>query len=262
MEHAICLLGVIPVRREPDDRSEMVTQLLFGELLEINEHQGNWLRIRNAHDGYIGWIDEKQVYLIDNSVFHRLRQLPVAISNELIFPVNCENSGSSLFIPMGSRLYLTDEGSFSVGEFRFSFAGRTSHFPFKSDYQTIIGNAMKLLNTPYLWGGRTLAGIDCSGFVQLVFALSGIELPRDASQQVQYPGLSLSFISEAQPGDVAFFDNAEGTVIHTGILDGEGQIIHASGRVRIDPVDHQGIFNPETKTYSHQFRVAKSFIGM
>jgi len=262
MHYAICLLGVIPVRSEPGDRSEMVTQVLFGEMLEILATEGNWIRIRNTHDGYQGWADRRQVRPLNEEEYHTLRSLPVSISSELIFPVRCETSGAEYYIPMGSRLYNMKEGSFLVGQSRFSFSGRTNSFPFKSDHNTLTGNALRLLNTPYLWGGRTMAGIDCSGFVQLVFALSGIQLPRDASQQVQYQGLSLNFISEARPGDVAFFDNDEGEVIHVGILDGEGQIIHASGQVRIDPVDHQGIFNTDTKTYSHKFRVAKSFIGL
>lgn len=262
MQYAICLLGTIPVRREPDHRTEMVTQILFGEMLEILVTEGIWFRIRNVHDGYQGWVDSRQVVSITEEEFHKIRSLPVSYNAELIFPVRCETTGNELYIPLGSRLYNMKEGSFTVGHSRFSFSGRMYNFPFKSDTTTLMSNALRLLNTPYLWGGRTMAGIDCSGFVQLVFGLSGIQLPRDASQQVQFQGLSLSFITEAQPGDVAFFDNSEGEVTHVGILDGEGQIIHASGQVRIDPVDHQGIFNAETKNYTHQFRIAKSFIGM
>lgn len=262
MHYAICLLGSIPVRKEPNHRTEMVTQLLFGEMLEILLTDGNWIRIKNVHDGYQGWVDSRQVVPLTDENYHKMRSLPVSFSAELIFPISCETTGSELYIPLGSRLYNMKEGSFTVGHSRFSFSGRMYTFPFKSDANTLMSNALRLLNTPYLWGGRTMAGIDCSGFVQLVFGLSGIDLPRDASQQVQFPGLSLSFINEAQPGDVAFFDNSDGQVTHVGILDGEGQIIHASGQVRIDPVDHQGIFDPETKTYTHQFRIAKSFIGM
>ncbi|MDD2963724.1 MAG: C40 family peptidase [Bacteroidales bacterium] len=262
MKHAMCLLGNIPVRKEPDDRTEMVTQFLFGELMEIFEEQGKWARIRNAHDGYQGWVDRKQIHLIADTEYHQLRQSSPHISAELLAPVHCINTSANIHIPMGSRLYIDNTGIMKVGNLEFLFEGKTNHFPFKSYPQIILENAEKLLHAPYLWGGKTINGIDCSGFVQLVFALSGIELPRDSSQQVLYPGLSLSFISEAQPGDVAFFDNADGTVIHTGILDGQGRIIHASGRVRIDHIDHQGIFNAETKTYSHQFRIAKSFIGM
>lgn len=262
MRYSICLLGVIPVRSEPDDRTELVTQILFGELLETIDSKGQWLKIRNTHDGYQGWIDRRQVFGLADEEFHKIRQLPVSVSAELIYPLKCETNGAEFYIPLGSRLYSIKEGSFVVGSLRYSFSGRSNGFPYKSDHNTLMSNALRLLNVPYLWGGRTLAGIDCSGFVQLVFSLSGIQLPRDASQQVKAQGLSLSFISEARPGDVAFFDNAEGTVTHVGILDGEGQIIHASGQVRIDPVDHQGIFNPETRTYSHQFRIAKSFIGM
>ena len=114
------------------------------------------------------------------------------------------------------------------------------------------------LNTPYLWGGRTPFGIDCSGFVQMVYRFAGIQLPRDASLQVK-GGVSLGFIDEAQPGDLAFFESEEGAIVHVGILTGNRRIIHASGTVRVDPIDHHGIFNMQANGYSHRLRIVKRF---
>ena len=123
----------------------------------------------------------------------------------------------------------------------------------------MIKNAFYFLNSPYLWGGRTPFGIDCSGFVQIAARLSGISLPRDTQEQAE-EGEIINLISEAKPGDLAFFDNIDGRIIHVGIILENGQIIHASGKVRIDTIDHQGIFNEESKKYSHQLRVIKRII--
>jgi cell wall-associated NlpC family hydrolase len=126
--------------------------------------------------------------------------------------------------------------------------------------RSIIRDAEDLIETPYLWGGRSQWGIDCSGFVQLVYRLSGLLMPRDASEQAKL-GNTMSFISEAQPGDLAFFDNEEGNIVHVGIVYSPNEIIHASKKVRIDRIDHNGIYNDELKKYTHQLRVMKNVIG-
>ncbi|NTW32657.1 MAG: C40 family peptidase, partial [Bacteroidetes bacterium] len=123
----------------------------------------------------------------------------------------------------------------------------------------IVENAYMYLDAPYLWGGRSPFGIDCSGFVQMVYKLIGIRLPRDASQQASQ-GTTINFLSEAVPGDIAFFDNEDGIIVHTGIIINNGQIIHASGRVRIDNLDHEGIFQVKTKKYTHKLRLIKRII--
>ena len=115
------------------------------------------------------------------------------------------------------------------------------------------------LNSPYLWGGRSPFGIDCSGFTQMVFKLNGIKLPRDAYEQAEI-GKTLNFIEETQKGDLAFFDNEEGKIIHTGIIIDKNKIIHSSGKVRIDNLDHYGIFNAETGKYSHNLRLIKKVV--
>ena len=122
-------------------------------------------------------------------------------------------------------------------------------------------SAYTFINAPYLWGGRSPLGIDCSGFTQVVYKLAGQKLQRDAYQQADQ-GITLGFIEEAEAGDLAFFDNDEGKIIHVGILLGQGKIIHASGKVRIDRIDHQGIFNEETGKYSHKLRIIKRILGL
>ena len=127
------------------------------------------------------------------------------------------------------------------------------HFSFKNKF---IETALLYLNAPYLWGGRTHFGIDCSGFTQMVYKLNGHKLLRDASQQATQ-GEPLSFIEESEPGDLAFFDNEEGTITHVGIMMADHHIIHAHGQVRIDHMDHTGIYNAELKKHTHKLRVIK-----
>ena len=139
----------------------------------------------------------------------------------------------------------------------FKFLGKkTQGF---SQKKHLINNAMIFLNAPYLWGGRTPFGIDCSGFTQIIYRLQGINIPRDAYKQAEI-GTTLSFINESEEGDLAFFDNAEGKIIHVGIIMKKNYIIHASGKVRIDKIDQEGIFNIEKKKHTHKLRIIKSIV--
>jgi cell wall-associated NlpC family hydrolase len=156
----------------------------------------------------------------------------------------------------GSVLPQLRKNRFSIGGQEYLFESETQVIPDSPQPDNIIRTAMEYLNTPYLWGGRSPFGIDCSGFTQIVFRICGIPLKRDAVLQAQH-GEMISFINEALPGDLAFFENSVGNITHTGILTGSGKIIHASGRVRIDSVDHHGIYDSETDRYTHTLRVIK-----
>ena len=123
----------------------------------------------------------------------------------------------------------------------------------------IVGTALKYVNAPYLWGGRTVFGIDCSGFTQIIFKMNGIIMPRDAYQQAEL-GRTVHSIEDAQPGDLAFFENDKGRITHTGIILKDAKIIHSSGKVRIDKIDHKGIFNIERQEYSHKLTKINRFL--
>lgn len=260
MNYGISGLSLIPVRNEPSERSEMVTQILYGETYEVLEYLPGWQHVRLFYDGYEGWIDQKMGTPLSPRKFGKMEKMPFAVTTDIfsLIPVNSEQNlmlvaGSSL--PMW-RPYLRQ---FSLGEEAMKIAGNASSGKIKDLRQFIITQALKFFNAPYLWGGRSPFGIDCSGFTQIIYKMAGIPLPRDASQQVK-AGLALSFVEETSPGDLAFFDDDEGNIIHVGILWKRNKIIHASGKVRIDNVDQFGIFNVDTRRYTHKMRVMKKII--
>lgn len=250
-------LSIVPVKKEPSHRSEMVTQLLFGEHFEITEEANEWIKLKLATDGYEGWILRSQYCPLEAAEYDRLNQQEVCISYDLVQIIFCGNIISSIVI--GSSLPDYKDQNLTIGSLKYKFEG-TARFPERlKTPDTLIENAYMYLNCPYMWGGRTPFGIDCSGFTQMVFKLSGIKLKRDARQQAEQ-GAAVHLLEESYPGDLAFFDNEEGKIIHTGIVIGNNKIIHASGKVRIDSIDHQGIYNFESKRYSHNLRLIKRFI--
>lgn len=250
----ICNLAIVPVRLEPSDRSEQVTQLLFGEHFTILEQQQKWTKIKIAFDNYEGWIDNKQYQEISEKQFNSLNESPIVLSADLIEFISSPKN-ELLPISIGSSLSFLNDDSININN--FSFEGlRTCGIKPKSD---LVKTAYMYLNAPYLWGGKTPFGIDCSGFTQMVYKLNGFNLLRDASQQATQ-GEVLSFIEESEPGDLAFFDNEEGNIIHVGIMLDNNYIIHASGKVRIDRLDHLGIYNAETNRHTHKLRVIKKIV--
>jgi hypothetical protein len=227
----------------------MVTQALFGDFFKVLEQRKKWSRIRFAFDNYEGWVDNKQYIEIDESDYNRLSESGLNISKDLIQYVS--DLDNSLYpIPLGSDL-----NCLSLIKQKYEGQRITA----KSDKSNIIDTSFLYLNTPYLWGGKSPFGIDCSGFTQMVYKLNGYHLLRDASQQATQ-GVALSFIEESEPGDLAFFDNAEGNIIHVGIIMKDNYIIHAHGKVRIDRLDHSGIYNIDKKMHTHRLRVIKKII--
>jgi hypothetical protein len=253
MNYGICNLSMIPLRIEPSDKSEMVSQVLFGEHFKVLDTSKQWRKIRLSYDNYEGWIDEKQYVEIKKEYYTELNSNPIFLSNELVDFASNVNM-QLLTIPLGSTLPFCDEGSFSLKTEKFTFDGKIASAKGKKD--AIIKTAFMYLNAPYLWGGKTPFGIDCSGLTQMVYKLNGYKLLRDASQQATQ-GEVLSFIEESEPGDLAFFDNTEGEIIHVGIIMANNHIIHASGCVRIDRIDQSGIFNEQIKKHTHKLRVIK-----
>ena len=250
----ICNLANIPLRIEPSDRSELVSQVLFGEHFTVLEHTQKWSRIHLVYDDYEGWIDNKQFTKITEEQFEQLSKDSIILNSDLIEYITSPKN-ILIPIPLGASLsFLNYE---TINTENFSFEGlKISGTKPKSN---LINTAFMYMNAPYLWGGKTPFGIDCSGFTQMVYKLNGYKLFRDASQQASQ-GEALSFIEESESGDLAFFDNDEGNIIHVGIIMDDNYIIHASGKVRIDRLDHLGIYNAEENKHTHKLRVIKKII--
>lgn len=249
MEYGICNLSIVPLRSEPSDTSEMVSQVLYGEHFKVLEKRKKWSYIRLSFDNYEGWIDNKQYHLLDVDSYTELENKEAKLSRDIVdFVTGADNN--LITVCLGSTISATKL-------LNHHFDGKLSYGKVSKPY--LIETAIAYLNAPYLWGGRTPFGIDCSGFTQMVYKLCGYQLLRDASQQATQ-GEALSFIEESEPGDLAFFDNEEGHITHVGIIMQDNYIIHAHGKVRIDRIDHSGIFNAEQRKHTHRLRVIKKII--
>ncbi len=261
MNYGISGLSIIPVRKEPSERSEMTTQILFGEHFTVHEQMMGWTRIQTAYDGYEGWVDQKMITPLSERTYQKIEHAPTAVCTD-IFTIIRINEEQTLMIVAGSTLpcWRPYKKEFSIHKEVFPMTGKFMYNQPADVRDFMIQQALLYFNVPYLWGGRSPFGIDCSGLTQIIYKQAGIYLPRDASEQVHL-GTAFSFVEEALPGDLAFFDDEEGNIIHVGIIWEKGKIIHASGKVRIDNVDQFGIFNVDTKRYTHKMRVMKRVIS-
>ncbi len=253
MNYGICNLSAIPLRFEPNDKSEMVSQVLFGEHFKVLEKSKQWRKIRLSYDRYEGWVDVKQFAEITKDQYQNLDKQILNLTSQI---VNFVTDKKNILLPivLGSTLPFYKKNHLKLAATEYSFEGTVTSKQGTKD--AIIKTAFLYSNSPYLWGGKTPFGIDCSGFTQMVYKINGIKLFRDASQQASQ-GEVLSFIEESEPGDLAFFDNKEGEITHVGIIMANNHIIHASGRVRIDRLDQSGIFNEGLKKHTHKLRVIK-----
>jgi len=254
--YGICNLSIVPLRKEPTYQSEMVSQVLFGEFFTILEKDKNWSKIKLAFDDCEGFVDNKQFQEIEYAEYQILQGAKPIYSGEVIDFIS--NSAREFFtIPLGANLPNYNNESFILNKENYQFEGAI--LGQIASKEEILQKAYVYLNTPYLWGGKTPFGIDCSGFTQMVYKLCGYKLFRNANEQATQ-GEVLSFIEESEPGDLAFFDNEEGEIIHVGIILNNYTIIHAHGKVRIDTLDHSGIFNADLQKHTHKLRVIKKIV--
>jgi len=252
MNTAINLLSVIPMRKEASHRSEMVSQLLFGEYVEIFEEEKDFIRVKCLYDDYEGWVQANQLTNA-NEKFDKTNEFTCTYIQKV--SVN----GKSIRIPYSSPVY----SSFVVAGNEINYLLGPGEIWKNAEYILSEENLETIynfyLNTPYLWGGKSIFGIDCSGFVQQVFKMFGIKLLRDAYLQAEQ-GTAVENIEEVKLGDLAFFQNENGRVTHVGIALENGKIVHASGNVRIDTIDKEGIMNVETGKRTHELHSIRRIV--
>lgn len=251
----VCCVPVSAVRREPSHRSEMVSQQLFGEKsIIIDTYPEGWAKIEMKYDGYHGWVQQSHLTSLEEGDYTKVdKDLAGEWANEITF------NGHPMIVPMGSSLGAFKNGMALWRRNTIQYKDK----PWKPEEVEISPKlikqvAYKYLNTAYLWGGKSVFGIDCSGYAQMVYKFINIQIPRDSAVQAGQ-GTDVNFLQEARCGDLAFFDNEEGFITHVGILLNDHEIIHSSGKVRIDKIDSEGIFNIENKQYTHKLRIIKRY---
>jgi gamma-D-glutamyl-L-lysine dipeptidyl-peptidase len=258
-DFGVCRLSLVPVRKETADQSEQVTQLLFGEEYEVidSTKDRKWLKIRIRFDRYEGWIDARQHHSISREYFDYITRAEFKITTDVTSSLLYNKN--PLMILMGSVIPISSAELFRMEE-QFAFNGEAKNIGQKREFEFLKNTALKYLNAPYLWGGKSPFGIDCSGFVQMVFRIAGYNLLRDASQQA-HQGRAVQSYKESERGDIAFFQNSDQKIVHTGILFGDGKIIHASGKVRVDQISEDGIIHIENKTLTHHLAFIRRILA-
>jgi hypothetical protein len=253
MEKYICENVFVPLRSGPSHKSEMLSQVLFGEKYTVVEKSGHWMKIETLFDKYPGWVDMNHLQQTNDTEDYAGKVLNKSL---LCF----KNDKTKIILEAGCEIFNPD---FERKEFRIGLNRYTTSDDFSSacilSTDSLADTALKFINSPYIWGGRIPSGIDCSGLTQLVYKINGIPIPRDSWQQAE-SGRNIDFINEAEPGDLVFFDNERGKISHVGMIFSKGLVIHASGRVRIDVIDHQGIYKQEIANYSHHLRMIKRIL--
>ncbi|TWF41492.1 SH3 domain-containing protein [Chitinophaga polysaccharea] len=256
MPYAIVTVPVAPLRRTASHRSEMISQLLWGAAVSvIDTAPDGWVQVKNQYDGYMGWVTAAHLETIDEALFLEpaTRYLPGWVNRVTM-------NGVPMQVPFGCLVKGHGNTTVQWGSITIKFEDKPVLLNNNNsvDVDALKAAAAQFLNTGYLWGGTSVFGVDCSGFTQNVFKLSGISLLRDAYQQAGQ-GQLVGFLQEAQLGDLAFFDNEEGRITHVGILLNDHEIIHSSGKVRIDAIDNEGIINTDTGIRTHRLRIIKRF---
>jgi cell wall-associated NlpC family hydrolase len=261
-EYVVANAAVVPVREEPSEGSEQLTQLLFGEECEVLDRLSRWTKIRSLVDGQVGWVDFKMVSL-DDEAMSQDAQGDTAIVASPLATATPMSGGADVLLTVGTRLPNYSHGTFEVlGQQYLIDPSRVRRLGDEAiEREDVCSIAQALLNAPYLWGGKNMMGMDCSGLTQVVYSVFGINLLRNAREQITQ-GVVVASIADALPGDLAFFDHADRdpqatNISHVGLLLNSTEIIHCSGCVHIDMIDAQGIHLPDGSLTHHLVQIKR-----
>lgn len=253
--YAIVTVPVAPVRKMPHHRREMSNQLLFGEAVQIiGQKEDQWLKVKSLFDGYTGWVTHHLITRVDASL---ATQESCFLASRFLTTI--QFNGQTMHIPMAASLPAYKNRKGTIAGTSYTCSSRpidTREVTNKS--RQLLENAHGWLNAPYLWGGKTILGVDCSGFVQTQYKMIGMSLLRDAWEQAQQ-GAPVASLRKVKPADLAFFED-KGKIVHVGMMLNSETIIHAAGKVRIDPIDKKGIINSDTGVRTHHLKHIRRFI--
>ncbi len=257
MQYAVCCVPVSPIKKEPFHNAEMISQQLFGEQCTVLEMIPGWIKIRCKYDNYEGWSQSGHLVEIDEDQFANTnKKLASGWINEVSY------NGEKMFVPFGSSLATFKKDDAVWNSNLINYKGKKYNPPGgKINKKNIKWISGKYLNTSYLWGGKSVFGIDCSGFTQSVYKFLNIYLPRDSWQQAEL-GDTVDHLHGTNCGDLCFFENEEGRITHVGLLINNHEIIHSSGKVRIDKIDNVGIINSDTgQQRTHKIKLIKRYFS-
>jgi len=255
MNAAVNLMSAVPVYNAPGKSTSLVSQLLFGECVKVLDNRNHWLLVSDQLHDQLGWVHEDMVRILNDKEYEQLAGKPVFYNADLIQLLENKTRRSGFLIPFGSHLFSNENQEFDLLGDQYIFHGNAMGSEGLSS-DAIVRHALLFENAPCLWGGKTPFGIDCSGFVQIIYKMGGITLPHNAEAQA-LKGQNISFLEESLPGDLVFFDNEEGEIVHVGMMLNNENVIHAFGNVRINRIDHHGIFDQHNKKYTHKLRLIK-----
>lgn len=256
---------VTPVREQPSEAAEQATQLLFGEVCEVVDHLPGWTKIRSTMDGQTGWVSAKMVTPVSEEAKKQwgdeamgVVAVPMAVATDIA-------TGEKRMLTIGTRLPNYADGTFIVLEKQYQI-DPSCVYEIKGEKVEVKGEevvrvAKSLLNVPYLWGGKNMMGFDCSGFVQTVYSVFGIQLLRNAREQITQ-GKVVNSLAESQPGDLVFFDHSDRDpnatkISHVGMLISPTQVIHCSGCVHIDRIDEMGVYLSNGEMTHHLVQIKR-----
>ena len=255
---ALGRLATAAVRARPRLDAALTSQLLFGEPVLLLQNLGEYQRVRCPEDGFEGFVRTDQLLAVPEDVFVAQLSRP-AFNLDLFSMLRGPQQGVP--ITFGARLADFDGLRLQHGGQYFEYSGQaalTDDITASAD--TLLRLAYKWLYVPGMHGGRTPMGVDPVAFVQLVYRILNLRLPRRADAMVER-GELVDFVVQAQVGDVAFFDNAKRKIEHVGLLLPDSKILHVGDRVRVDALDHYGIFNYDLGRYTHRLRVVKRVLA-
>ena len=268
-EYVINHCPVTPVREEPAHAAEQATQLLFGEVCEVLDRHSSWTKIRSTMDGQLGWVVSKMLTPMSEEAIRLLGEKRETNGESVVATpmavVTDTKTGEQLMLTIGTRLPYYKKGTFEVLGKKYKIDPRCV-YEVKGDRSEVKGEdvvrvAQSLLNVPYLWGGKNIMGYDCSGFTQTVYSVFGINLLRNAREQVTQ-GQVVGSLAEAQPGDLVFFDHLDRApeatrITHVGMLISPTEVIHCSGCVHVDKIDETGIRLANGKLSHHLVQIKR-----